>query len=99
MNKFLLATALLTVLSAPALAAHPKAQPKLNTGHVLSVPEHHRYSGMPPRQSERGEVSDPYWAPCDYSGGLGAPTVGNSGPCTKSRAPDGRQGSARHPSA
>jgi len=35
MSKFLLATALLTVLSAPALAAHPKAQPELNTRHVL----------------------------------------------------------------
>jgi len=45
MSKFLLATALLTVLSAPALAAHLKAQPEL-------MPEHHRYSGMPPRRSE-----------------------------------------------
>jgi hypothetical protein len=67
MHKLLLTTTLLTALSAPALAAYPHAHSELTPRHSVSTGGCHRLSGMLPRQIKRGEVSDPYWSPCDSS--------------------------------
>jgi hypothetical protein len=60
MHRLLLATTLLTALSAPALAAYPK-------GEVGAMREHRAAREMLPRRTERGEINDPFWTPCDYS--------------------------------
>jgi len=67
MHKLLLATTLLTALSAPALAAYSKGEDTLSVRHVGAMREHRAAREMLPRRTERGEINDPYWTPCDYS--------------------------------
>jgi hypothetical protein len=67
MHKLLMTTTLLTAVSASALAAYPQAHSELTPRFSVSNGARHRLSGMLPRQIKRGEVSDPYWSPCDYS--------------------------------
>jgi len=67
MHKLLLATTLLTALSAPALAAYPKGEHTLSARHVGPMRPHHVAREMLERRTERGEINDPYWTPCDYS--------------------------------
>ena len=67
MNKLLLATALLTALSAPALAAYPKGESDVAVQHVGAMREDHAARDMLPRRAVRGEIKDPYWTPCNYS--------------------------------
>ena len=66
MNKFLLATALLTALSAPALAAYPRSESRA-VQHVGAMREDRAARDMLPRRAVRGDVNDPYWTPCNYS--------------------------------
>jgi hypothetical protein len=66
MNKLLLATALLTALSAPALAAYPKGESDVAVQHVGAMREDHAARDMLPRRAVRGEIKDPYWTPCNY---------------------------------
>jgi hypothetical protein len=67
MNKLLLATALLTALSAPALAAYPKGESDVALQHIGAMREYHATRDMLPRRAVRGEIKDPYWTPCNYS--------------------------------
>jgi hypothetical protein len=67
MNKLLLATALLTALSAPALAAYPRDERNAAVQHVGAMREDRAAREMLPRRAVRGEIKDPYWTPCDYS--------------------------------
>jgi len=67
MHKLLMTTTLLTAVSASTLAAYPQAHSELTPRYSVSKGARHRLSGMLPRQIKRGEVSDPYWSPCDYS--------------------------------
>ena len=67
MNKLLLATALLTALSAPALAAYPKGESDVAVRHVSAMREDQAARDMLPRRAVRGEIKDPYWTPCNYS--------------------------------
>ena len=71
MNKLLLATALLTALSAPALAAYPKGDSDVPVQHVGAMREYHAARDMLPRRAVRGEIKDPYWTPCNYSNDWG----------------------------
>jgi hypothetical protein len=71
MNKLLLATALLTALSAPALAAYPKGESDIAVQHVGAMREDHAARHMLPRRAVRGEIKDPYWTPCNYSNDWG----------------------------
>jgi hypothetical protein len=66
MNKFLLATAMLTALSAPALAAYPRSESRA-VQHVGAMREDRAARDMFPRRAVRGEINDTYWTPCDYS--------------------------------
>ena len=66
MNKFLLATALLTALSAPALAAYPRSESRA-VQHVGAMREDRAARDMLPRRAVRGDINDPYWTPCNYS--------------------------------
>lgn len=66
MNKFLLATAMLTALSAPALAAYPRSESRA-VQHVGAMREDRAARDMLPRRAVRGEINDPYWTPCAYS--------------------------------
>jgi len=67
MNKLLLATALLTALSAPALAAYPKGESDVAVQHVGAMREYYAARDMLPRRAVRGEIKDPYWTPCNYT--------------------------------
>ena len=60
MNKLLLATALLTALSAPALAAYPKGESDVAVQRVGAMREDHAARDMLPRRAVRGEIKDPY---------------------------------------
>jgi len=71
MNKLLLATALLTALSAPALAAYPKGESDVAVQHVGAMREDHAARDMLPRRAVREEIKDPYWTPCNYSNDWG----------------------------
>ena len=51
MNKLLLATALLTALSAPALAAYPKGESDVAVQHVGAMREYHAARDMLPRRA------------------------------------------------
>ena len=66
MNKFLLATAMLTALSAPALAAYPRSESRA-VQHVGAMRGDRAARETLPRRAVRGEIKDPYWTPCDYS--------------------------------
>ena len=66
MNKLLLATAMFTALSAPALAAYPRSESSA-VQHVGAMREDRAARETLPRQAVRGEINDPYWTPCDYS--------------------------------
>ncbi len=68
MNKLLLATVLLTALSAPALAAYPKGERNVTAQYVRAMhQERAARETLLPRRAVRGEIKDPYWTPCDYS--------------------------------
>ena len=72
MNKLLLATALLTALSAPALAAYPKGESDVAVQHVGAMREGPcGIRDMLPAEPCVGRSSDPYWTPCNYSERLG----------------------------
>ena len=49
------------------LGGIPPGHSELTPRYSVSNGARHRLSGMLPRQIKRGEVSDPYWSPCDYS--------------------------------
>jgi hypothetical protein len=66
MHKLLLATAFAAAFSAPAMAAYTEAASEPTVQHVGAMREH-RAAKMLPRRTERGEINDPYWTPCDYS--------------------------------
>ena len=66
MNKLLLATALLTAFSAPALAAYPRSETS-DVRHAGVMREDRSAREMLPRRAVRGEINDPYWTPCNYS--------------------------------
>ena len=67
MNKLLLATALVIAFSLPALAVEDKSQIRPKHRYVGSTSDHQFKSGKARRKPARGEGSDPYWTPCDYS--------------------------------
>ena len=71
MNKLLLATALFTALSDPALAAYPKGESDVAVQHVGAMREYLAARDMLPRRAVRGEIKDPYWTPCNYSNDWG----------------------------
>jgi len=70
MDKVLLAIALISTLSTPAMAALTKAQGGLDTRHIQSIYQHQERWSKTSRQ-RRGDVNDPYWTPCDYSSSYG----------------------------
>lgn len=67
MHKLLLATVLLTAFSMPAVADYPKADNTISELHAGDMRDGNGTRQVLPRRSERGEVEDPYWTPCDYS--------------------------------
>jgi hypothetical protein len=60
MNKLLLALAMLTALSVPALASYPRTHNEMEARHGVSNRAYQHVSHM-------GQSYDPYWAPCDYT--------------------------------
>ena len=71
MNKVLLAIALISTLSTPAMAALTKAQGGLDTRHIQSIYQHQERWSKTSNRLRRGNVNDPYWMPCDYSSSYG----------------------------
>ena len=72
MDKVLLAIALISTLSTPAMAAMTKAaQGGLDTRHIQSIYQHQERWSKTSNRLRRGDVNDPYWAPCDYSSSYG----------------------------
>jgi hypothetical protein len=67
MHKLLLATAFAAAFSAPAMAAYTKAESEQTAQHLGVMREHRAASEVLPPRTERGEINDPYWSPCDYS--------------------------------
>jgi hypothetical protein len=65
MNRFLLAIALITAFSAPALAASEKAPTRPHQRHLESTSEH-QWKRVP-EQGRSGNSDDSYWQPCNSS--------------------------------
>jgi hypothetical protein len=63
MNKFLLAIALVTAFSAPALAALEKAPMRPDHSHVASAYKH-QWKGV---EQQSRSAGDSYWQPCNSS--------------------------------
>jgi hypothetical protein len=59
MSKLLLALAMLTALSAPALASYSKAQDETPTRHSASTGDYRHVALMPRLRPNGGEYSDP----------------------------------------
>ena len=70
MDKVLLAIALISTLSTPAMAAL-QAQGGLDTRHIQSIYQHQERWNKTLNRLRRGDVNDPYWTPCDYSSSYG----------------------------
>jgi hypothetical protein len=70
MDKVLLAIALISTLSTPAMAAWTKAQGGLDTRHI-QIYQHQERWNKTSNSLRRGDVNDPYWTPCDYSSSYG----------------------------
>jgi hypothetical protein len=71
MDKVLLAIALISTLSTPAMAALTKAQGGLDTRHIQSIYQHQERWNKTSNRLRRSDVNDPYWTPCDYSPSYG----------------------------
>ena len=71
MDKVLLAIALISTLSTPAMAALTKAQGGLDTRHIQSIHQHQERWSKTSNRLRSGDVKDPYWTPCDYSSSYG----------------------------
>ena len=71
MDKVLLAIALISILSTPAMATLTKAQGGLDTRNNQSIYQHHERWSKTSNRLRRGDVNDPYWTPCDYSSSYG----------------------------
>ena len=71
MDKVLLAIALISTLSTPAMAALTKVQGGLDTRHIHSIYQHQERWSKTSNRLRRGDVNDPYWTPCDYSSSYG----------------------------
>ena len=65
MNKLLLALAMLTGLSAPALASYERAHNEMEARQSNRAYQH--VSQMPRLRGYERQSYDPYWAPCDYT--------------------------------
>jgi hypothetical protein len=67
MNKLLLVAALVICFSLPASAAGEKSQARPKHQYVEpSAADQLKSEKTTRRKSDRGEVSDPYWTPCNY---------------------------------
>ena len=71
MDKVLLAIALLSTLSTPAMAALTKAQGGLDARNIQSIYQHQERWSKTSNRLRRGDVNDPHWTPCDYSSSYG----------------------------
>ena len=71
MDKVLLAIALISTLSTPAMAALTKAQGGLDTRQIQSIHQHQKRWSKTSNRLRSGDVNDPYWTPCDYSSSYG----------------------------
>jgi hypothetical protein len=67
MKKIVLAVAMLTALSAPALASYPRAHEEMEARHGVSKGAYQHASHMLRLRQDDGQSYDPYWAPCDYT--------------------------------
>ena len=67
MNKLLLALAMLTGLSAPALASYERAHNEMEARHGVSNRAYQHVSQMPRLRGYERQSYDPYWAPSDYT--------------------------------
>jgi len=67
MNKIVLALAMLTALSAPALASYPRAYAEMERHHGVSNGAYRHASHMARLRQDVGSELQPYWAPCDYT--------------------------------
>jgi hypothetical protein len=71
MEKVLLAVALISILSTPAMATLTKAQGGLDTRNIQSIYQHQERWSKTSNRLRRGDVNDRYWTPCDYSSSYG----------------------------
>jgi len=71
MDKVLLAIALISTLSTPAMAAWTKDRGGLDTRHIQSIHQHQERWSKTSNRLRSGDVNDPYWTPCDYSSSYG----------------------------
>ena len=67
MNKIVLALAMLTALSAPALASYPIAYAEMEARHGVLNGAYRHGSHMARLRQGESQSYDPYWAPCDYT--------------------------------
>jgi len=72
MNRILLAIAVIAACSPPALAGQRKAKPP----HPATTIERPWQSDRAKKNTDQGEVVDPYWQPCDYTTNWGPNACG-----------------------